>query len=82
LEEREAWVAKTEDPRRPYPRMTFTYPLINAARRVWVLAPGAGKRKIAEHCLQIYSDEESRHTFPINGVRLVAGDLVWWLTYD
>jgi 6-phosphogluconolactonase len=52
LEETRRWVVMNEVPRLATRRMTFTYPLINAARHVWVLATGDAKRDIVARCLR------------------------------
>jgi 6-phosphogluconolactonase len=56
-------------------RMTFTYPLINAAARVWVLAAGKEKRGILSQVFR--STDASR--YPILGVDPTDGELTWWL---
>lgn len=71
-------VVMNEVPKLGAKRMTFTYPLLNAARRVWILAAGADKREIVAACRAAGDDEETRRRWPITGVR-PAGELVWWL---
>jgi len=60
-------------------RMTFTFPLLNAARRVWILAAGAAKRAIVGQCLRAREQEGAERRWPIVGVRPDAGELTWWL---
>jgi 6-phosphogluconolactonase len=77
LSERRRLVVMNEVPERQTRRMTITYPLINAARRVWILARGAGKREIVAKCMNAKAGDERR--WPIVGVRPQEGELVWWL---
>ena len=78
LDEAKRLVVMNEVPKLGAKRMTFTYPLLNAARRVWILAAGADKREIVAACRAAGDDEETRRRWPITGVR-PAGELVWWL---
>ncbi|HEY3332977.1 MAG TPA: 6-phosphogluconolactonase [Capsulimonadaceae bacterium] len=56
-------------------RVTFTFPLINAARKVLVLAGGANK---AAHIQQaIENPDADIHTLPIAGVNPTDGILTW-----
>ena len=75
LDERERLVVMNDVPQHATRRMTFTYPLVNAARRVWVLATGAAKRDVVAACLR--GADPARH--PAAGVRPRDGELVWWL---
>ena len=52
LDETRRWVVMNEVPSLGTHRMTFTYPLINAARRVWVMGTGEAKREIVARCLR------------------------------
>lgn len=82
LEERENWVVMNEVPQLGTRRMTFTYPLLNEARLVWVLAPGREKKEIVKECLAARSLEGSEERWPVLGVRPEAGELIWWLDRD
>lgn len=55
-------------------RLTFTWPLINAARQVWVLVSGGRKRDIVRRAL-VDRDE----SLPVLGVRPGEGRCVWLL---
>jgi 6-phosphogluconolactonase len=86
LDETRRWVVMNEVPSLGTRRMTFTYPLINAARRVWILATGRAKREIVTQCLRARAPAASeaggaalRRRWPVVGVRPHAGELVWWL---
>ncbi len=57
----------------PPQRMTITLPLINAAKRVWILAAGAGKKEIVERAKGAASG------LPVQQVRPTHGELVWWV---
>jgi 6-phosphogluconolactonase len=77
LGERSAWVVMNEVPQLHTRRMTLTYPVLDAAERVWVLIAGAGKRAIVTRCLDAAARGETSP--PILGVRPTAGELVWFL---
>jgi 6-phosphogluconolactonase len=79
LHERERLVVMNDVPELGTRRMTVTYPVLNAARRVWVLAPGADKREIIGRCLAARAEPDAASRFPILGVRPDAGELIWWL---
>lgn len=55
-------------------RMTFTYPLINAAARVWFVIAGAEKQPVVKNVLHAREP-----AYPIRGVAPHSGELVWWL---
>jgi len=77
LEERERLVVMNEVPQKNTRRMTFTYPLINAADRVWVLISGAAKRDIVTRLRETRAQDDA--SFPILRVDPSQGELVWWL---
>ncbi|MFA5124161.1 6-phosphogluconolactonase [Zavarzinia sp.] len=58
------------------PRVTVTYPVINAARRVWFLVSGAQKAGIVAEVLEGLHVPEA---VPAQGVRPVHGKLTWLL---
>ena len=67
----------------PPPRVTMTYPLINAARQVGVLAIGAKKRPTLERVdAQLRTHGPDIQVMPITGINPGAhggGVLTWWL---
>lgn len=80
VEERSRLVVMNEVPQKHTRRMTFTYPLLNAADRVWVLIAGGEKRDIVARCLAARArGERPVPTYPILGVEPTDGELVWWL---
>jgi 6-phosphogluconolactonase len=79
LDERARLVVMNEVSQLHTRRMTVTYPLLNEARRVWVLAPGADKREIVSRCLAARDEPDVVHRLPVLGVRPRDGELVWWL---
>jgi 6-phosphogluconolactonase len=79
LEEEVRLVVMNEVPQLNTQRMTFTYPLLNAARRVWVLVPGADKREMVGQCMAALERRSAERPWPIVGVRPTDGELIWWL---
>ncbi len=77
LGERAAWVVMNDVPQLHTRRMTLTYPVLNAADRVWMTIAGAGKRTMVAECLAAAARNETPR--PIVGVRPTAGELVWFL---
>jgi 6-phosphogluconolactonase len=55
-------------------RITFTYPLLNAADEVMFVAGGADKAEMLRNVLR---GDPSGRTYPAQGVRPVAGRLLW-----
>jgi 6-phosphogluconolactonase len=58
------------------PRVTVTYPVINAARRVWFLVSGAQKAGMVAEVLE---GLQVPNAVPAQGVRPVHGKLTWLL---
>jgi 6-phosphogluconolactonase len=73
LEEQNRWVLEVSSPQAipPVPRVTFTLPVLNAARRVVFLVTGQQKARILEEILQ-----ESGTAYPAARVR-PQGQLLW-----
>lgn len=67
----------------PPPRITMTFPLINAAHEAAVLVTGAKKaatlRRVAAH---LKVSGPAPHSMPITGVNPVNGQLTWFLDPD
>jgi 6-phosphogluconolactonase len=60
----------------PPPRITLTYPALNAARFVAVLVMGAAKGPMLK---RVAAANESYEELPILGIEPIAGDLRWYL---
>jgi 6-phosphogluconolactonase len=58
----------------PVDRVTLTFPVLNAARKVTFLVSGANK---AEALADVFSDRVSISSRPAKGIRPTAGRLVW-----
>jgi 6-phosphogluconolactonase len=58
------------------PRLTLTYPVINAARNVFVIVTGANK---AARVAEALRDSAGFHATPVSGVQPTSGRLVWML---
>lgn len=76
LEERRALVAPNEAPHLPEPRITFTYPLLGAAKRVVFLVSGRGKAETAQAIL------EAGDNAPAGRVEAERGAVLWLLDRD
>ena len=74
LREERRWVVRNEVPQLATERLTFTFPLINQARAVWMLVTGAVK---APRMADVW--QRSTATYPCQQVRPVAGELRWIL---
>ena len=74
LDEQERLVVANHVPQLATTRLTFTYPLINAARRVLILVSGEAKAAALRNVLAGSQDE---HRFPVQGVQLRRGNLTW-----
>ncbi|XP_075302164.1 6-phosphogluconolactonase [Opisthocomus hoazin] len=76
LQEEEEFVAAiTDSPKPPAARITFTLPVLNAARVVAFVAMGAGKAPVLKRILE--GDEEN--PLPAARVRPRSGQLRWFL---
>ena len=67
------WVVSNFVPKFNTHRITFTYPLLNAARHVCFLVNSKGKDAILE---EVFSGKSS---YPCAAVRPVEGNLTWLL---
>ena len=81
LEESQRWVVVNHGPHvTPPPRLTMTYPLLNAARRVAVLVTGAAKhatlRRVEQ---QLTAAGPDPRLLPITGIAPRDGEMSWWL---
>jgi 6-phosphogluconolactonase len=74
LNERKRLVVSNEVPQHQTTRLTITYPMINAARAVWILASGAAKADAACRAL-----EKRDPTLPIVHVAPTYGPFTWLL---
>ena len=73
LNENKRWVIENYIPQMNCNRITFTYPLINASKRILILVTGEEKKKLVRSILSGESD------FPISKVRLSEGKVTWLL---
>jgi 6-phosphogluconolactonase len=59
-------------------RISMTYPLINAAANVFVIAAGSGKSDILNAVLAGEGKQSGGGQYPVQGIR-PAGELIWYL---
>ena len=76
LDERVRPVRAVEVSADPPGRLTLTFPAINAAANVMVIAPGATKAKAVQCALREIPDLQG---CPASGIRPESGNLTWWL---
>lgn len=74
LDERERLVVANHVPQLGTTRLTFTYPLINAARRVLILVSGEAK---ADALRDVLAEPPDSTRYPVQGVQLRKGNLTW-----
>jgi 6-phosphogluconolactonase len=81
LDEASRWITNNEGPNvTPPPRVTMTYPLLNAAREIVVLVAGASKAEMLARIDEQLRDEGLNiQKYPITGVVPDDGELVWLL---
>lgn len=79
LNEMAEWVVMNDVPQLQTKRMTFTYPLLNAAKQVWILIQGEKKQGILKDCLLAKRTEENVAKWPILGVSSKSHQVFWWL---
>lgn len=75
-QERTEWVAANHVPRLDTWRLTLTFPVLNAAKRIWILAVGPKKAEILQDVL---GDVRDPARWPVQAVQPSNGDLVWWV---
>jgi 6-phosphogluconolactonase len=59
-------------------RISLTYPLINAAANVFVIAAGGGKSEVLKSVLVTDHSQSDAIHYPVQGIK-PAGELVWYL---
>ena len=74
LDETERLVVANPVPQLQTTRLTFTYPLLNAARRLLVLVSGAEKAEALQAVLE--GPPDPAH-FPSQGLQPVNGSITW-----
>jgi 6-phosphogluconolactonase len=76
LEEKERWVIANWVEKFKSPRITFTFPVLNAARTIFLLVAGADKADMLEEVLVRHREERA---YPVQRVQPVDGAKVWML---
>ena len=75
LTETRKWVAAVYVEKFNAWRISLTYPVINAAANVFVIAAGSGKQKILK---EVLSSEPVDDPYPVQRIR-PSGELVWYI---
>jgi 6-phosphogluconolactonase len=75
------WIANNDGPRVvPPARITMTYPLLNAARRLAVLAVGGNKHEALGRVASLHGQGITDIAeVPISGIQPIGGTLTWYL---
>ena len=76
LGEKKKWVVANDVPQLDTKRLTFTYPMLNAADCVLFLVSGVGKAKVLRDVLDGPADAKR---LPSQGVKPTSGRLLWYL---
>jgi 6-phosphogluconolactonase len=76
LAETHAWVSANVVPGQAHPRLTLTYPVLNAARLVLFLVSGADKARALREVLE---GQESRESIPARYVQPSSGELTFFV---
>jgi 6-phosphogluconolactonase len=76
LEEKERWVIANPVEKFKTERITFTYPVLNAARAVHLLVAGADK---ADMVYEVLVQHRKELTYPVQRVQPTNGTKVWML---
>ncbi len=76
LEETRRWVRPNASPRVTLPRLTLTYPILNAARELIFMVSGADK---AETLRAVLEDPIRPRELPAQGVRPAEGRVRWYV---
>lgn len=74
LRETQRLVAANPVPQFGQTRITFTYPLINAARRILILVSGANKAPVLR---QVLSGPHQPEALPIQNISPIDGQAIW-----
>jgi 6-phosphogluconolactonase len=74
LDEQDAWVVANRAPVAPHDRVTFTYPVLDAARHVLFLVAGAAKAVALRDVLEGPTDHRR---LPAQAVAPIPGRLTW-----
>jgi 6-phosphogluconolactonase len=84
LRERKRLIVSNDGPRvTPPPRVTMTYPLINASRFIAVLVTGEKKRSVLSSLEAAHaSGAPDTSELPVLGVEPIGGELIWYLDRD
>jgi len=77
LQETRRLVVANDVPQQQTRRLTITYPLINCARAVWILASGAQKADTVHRALALRDP-----ALPVTGVVPTCGPITWLLDAD
>ncbi|MCO5567105.1 hypothetical protein L7F22_020790 [Adiantum nelumboides] len=75
--EKEKWIASFKDSPKPPPeRITFTFPVINAAANIAMVLTGANKADVLE---KAFGEMQDSGVLPVQMVYPTEGSLVWFL---
>jgi 6-phosphogluconolactonase len=79
LREKTRWAVANHVAELDKQRLTLTYPVLNAAREIYLEAVDPKKKEIISHVLT--AEEKEFYPFPVQGVRPNQGNYYWFLTH-
>lgn len=78
LHEAERWAVANQVPELDKFRLTLTFPVLNAARMIYLEAIDPRKKEIVANVLK--AEEKDFYPFPVQKIAPVSGDYRWFLT--
>jgi len=76
LGEQTRWVVAVNAPADPPVRLTLTLPALTRAANIYIIVSGSKKARTLHNVLTGVPDP---NTYPVSGVRLTEGTLIWWV---
>jgi 6-phosphogluconolactonase len=80
LHEKRRWAAANHVPELQKHRLTLTFPVLNAARQIFLESIDPRKKEIVEHVL--VAEQKDFYPFPVQQVAPVKGSYRWFLTRE
>lgn len=78
LQERTRWAVSNKVPELEKHRLTLTFPVLNAARNIYLESIDPGTKEVVANVLK--ADEMEFYPFPVQGIAPSSGNYYWFLT--